>query len=155
MIYLWAIEFPYSKYNIPERENQHSTIQKFLKYSRTGKKQIFSAFRHLVISPQKKYLIVDLTNGSCNSVATNSCLAIRAFIKWAVLTSIPNYPISYTNMQKYTYTLINKETPLCDFIIEGEGELEFCEIVKTYAPPTILVRKYWFVGSEQKCCKTP
>ena len=38
MIYLWAIEFPYSKYNIPERENQHSTIQKFLKYSRTGKK---------------------------------------------------------------------------------------------------------------------
>ena len=37
-------------------------------------------------------------------------------------------------MQKYTYTLINKETPLCDFIIEGEGELEFCKIVKTYAP---------------------
>jgi hypothetical protein len=36
-------------------------------------------------------------------------------------------------MQKYTYTLINKETPLCDFIIEGEGELEFCKIVKTYA----------------------
>ena len=36
-------------------------------------------------------------------------------------------------MQKYTYSLINKETPLCDFIIEGEGELEFCKIVKTYA----------------------
>jgi hypothetical protein len=36
-------------------------------------------------------------------------------------------------MQKYTYTLINKETPLCDFIIKGEGELEFCKIVKTYA----------------------
>ena len=31
------------------------------------------------------------------------------------------------------YALINKETPLCDFIIEGEGELEFCKIVKTYA----------------------
>lgn len=36
-------------------------------------------------------------------------------------------------MQNLTYTLINKETPLCDFIIEGEGELEFCKIVKTYA----------------------
>lgn len=32
------------------------------------------------------------------------------------------------------YALINKETPLCDFIIEGDGELEFCKIVKTYAP---------------------
>lgn len=37
-------------------------------------------------------------------------------------------------MQNLTYTLINKETPLCDFIIEGEGELEFCKIVKTYVP---------------------
>lgn len=37
-------------------------------------------------------------------------------------------------MQNLTYTLINRETPLCDFIIEGEGELEFCKIVKTYAP---------------------
>lgn len=32
------------------------------------------------------------------------------------------------------YTLINKETPLCDFIIEGEGELELCKIVKEYHP---------------------
>lgn len=32
------------------------------------------------------------------------------------------------------YALINKETPLCDFIIEGEGELELCKIVKIYAP---------------------
>lgn len=32
------------------------------------------------------------------------------------------------------YALINKETPLCDFIIEGEGELELCEIVKIHAP---------------------
>ena len=31
-----------------------------------------------------------------------------------------------------TYTLINKETPLCDFIIEGQGELELCKIVKEY-----------------------
>lgn len=37
-------------------------------------------------------------------------------------------------MQNLTYTLINREMPLCDFIIEGEGELEFCKIVKTYAP---------------------
>ena len=37
-------------------------------------------------------------------------------------------------MNKITYTLINKETPLCDFIIEGEGELELCRIVKEYAP---------------------
>lgn len=36
-------------------------------------------------------------------------------------------------MQNLTYTLINKDVPLCDFIIEGEGELEFCKIVKTYA----------------------
>jgi hypothetical protein len=28
-------------------------------------------------------------------------------------------------MSDLIYTLINKETPLCDFIIEGEGEKEF------------------------------
>lgn len=32
------------------------------------------------------------------------------------------------------YTLINKETPLCDFIIEGQGELELCKVVKEYQP---------------------
>ena len=37
-------------------------------------------------------------------------------------------------MSGLTYTLINKETPLCDFIIEGEGELELCKIVKEYVP---------------------
>ena len=37
-------------------------------------------------------------------------------------------------MAGITYTLINKETPLCDFIIEGEGELELCKIVKEYNP---------------------
>lgn len=37
-------------------------------------------------------------------------------------------------MANTIYTLINKETPLCDFVIEGEGELEFCKIVKTYSP---------------------
>ncbi len=37
-------------------------------------------------------------------------------------------------MEGITYTLINKETPLCDFIIDGEGELEFCKIVKQYSP---------------------
>lgn len=37
-------------------------------------------------------------------------------------------------MEKLTYTLINKETPLCDFVIEGEGELELCKIIKEYAP---------------------
>lgn len=37
-------------------------------------------------------------------------------------------------MADVTYTLINKETPLCDFVIEGEGELELCKIVKKYAP---------------------
>ncbi|MCR5081638.1 MAG: hypothetical protein K6B17_09870 [Treponema sp.] len=37
-------------------------------------------------------------------------------------------------MQGLIYTLINKETPLCDFIIEGEGELELCKIVKEYNP---------------------
>ena len=35
-------------------------------------------------------------------------------------------------MSTLTYTLINKETPLCDFVIEGEGELELCKIVKEY-----------------------
>ena len=33
-----------------------------------------------------------------------------------------------------TYTLINKDAPLCDFVIEGEGELELCKIVKRYSP---------------------
>ena len=37
-------------------------------------------------------------------------------------------------MSDLVYTLINKETPLCDFIIEGEGELELCKIVKEYKP---------------------
>ncbi|MBR5646574.1 MAG: hypothetical protein IKX23_08060 [Treponema sp.] len=37
-------------------------------------------------------------------------------------------------MEGIVYTLINKETPLCDFIIEGEGELELCKIVKEYNP---------------------
>lgn len=37
-------------------------------------------------------------------------------------------------MSGLIYTLINKETPLCDFIIEGEGELELCKIVKEYNP---------------------
>lgn len=37
-------------------------------------------------------------------------------------------------MEKIIYTLINKETPLCDFIIEGEGELELCKIIKEYNP---------------------
>ena len=36
-------------------------------------------------------------------------------------------------MSDLVYTLINKETPLCDFIIEGEGELELCKIVKEYS----------------------
>ena len=35
-------------------------------------------------------------------------------------------------MSNILYTLINKETPLCDFIIEGEDELELCKIVKNY-----------------------
>lgn len=35
-------------------------------------------------------------------------------------------------MSDILYTLINKETPLCDFVIEGEGELELCRIVKEY-----------------------
>lgn len=54
--------------------------------------------------------------------------------KRALLTPFLKYSISYTDMQNLIYTLINRETPLCDFIIEGEGELEFCKIVKTYAP---------------------
>ena len=37
-------------------------------------------------------------------------------------------------MESLLYTLMNKETPLCDFIIEGEGELELCRIVKEYNP---------------------
>ena len=37
-------------------------------------------------------------------------------------------------MSDIIYTLINKETPLCDFVIEGEGELELCRIVKEYHP---------------------
>ena len=39
-----------------------------------------------------------------------------------------------SSMSKLIYTLINKETPLCDFVIEGEGELELCKIVKTFSP---------------------
>ena len=35
-------------------------------------------------------------------------------------------------MSDILYTLINKETLLCDFVIEGEGELELCKIVKEY-----------------------
>lgn len=41
-------------------------------------------------------------------------------------------------MSNLIYTLLNKETPLCDFIIEGEGELELCKIEKEYAP-----RPFW------------
>lgn len=37
-------------------------------------------------------------------------------------------------MSNLIYTLINKETPLCDFIIESEGELELCKIVKMCSP---------------------
>lgn len=37
-------------------------------------------------------------------------------------------------MDGLTYTLINKETPLCDFIIEGQGELEICKITKEHQP---------------------
>ena len=37
-------------------------------------------------------------------------------------------------MANLIYTLMNKETPLCDFTIEGEGELELCRIVKEYNP---------------------
>ena len=41
-------------------------------------------------------------------------------------------------MASLLYTLINKETPLCDFIIEGQGELELCKVVKEYSP-----RPFW------------
>ncbi len=37
-------------------------------------------------------------------------------------------------MSALTYTLLNKETPLCDFAIEGQGELELCKIVKEFKP---------------------
>lgn len=37
-------------------------------------------------------------------------------------------------MDSVIYTLINRETPLCDFVIEGKGELELCKIVKEYKP---------------------
>lgn len=37
-------------------------------------------------------------------------------------------------MDGLTYTLINKETPLCDFIIEGQGELEICKITREHQP---------------------
>ena len=37
-------------------------------------------------------------------------------------------------MAKIIYTLINKETPLCDFVIEGEGELELCSVTMPYSP---------------------
>ena len=33
-------------------------------------------------------------------------------------------------MERLTYTLMNREAPLCDFVIEGEGELELCKITK-------------------------
>jgi hypothetical protein len=36
-------------------------------------------------------------------------------------------------MSNVIYTLINRDAPLCDFVIEGEGELELCKIVKTYS----------------------
>ena len=42
--------------------------------------------------------------------------------------------LSNLYIQDMLYTLINKETPLCDFVIEGEGELELCKIVKTFSP---------------------
>ena len=35
-------------------------------------------------------------------------------------------------MADLTYTLMNKDTPLCDFYIEGEGELELCKITREY-----------------------
>lgn len=35
-------------------------------------------------------------------------------------------------MDSVIYTLINRETPLCDFVIEGKGELELCKVVKEY-----------------------
>lgn len=41
-------------------------------------------------------------------------------------------------MSQTIYTLINKEIPLCDFVIEGEGELELCKVVKEYNP-----RPFW------------
>lgn len=37
-------------------------------------------------------------------------------------------------MDGLTYTLINKETPLCDFIIEGQGGLEICKITREHQP---------------------
>ena len=37
-------------------------------------------------------------------------------------------------MDGLTYTLINKETPLCDFIIEGQDELEICKITREHQP---------------------
>jgi hypothetical protein len=37
-------------------------------------------------------------------------------------------------MENTVYTLINKDTPLCDFVIEGEGELELCSVIRTHAP---------------------
>lgn len=37
-------------------------------------------------------------------------------------------------MNDSIYTLLNEESPLCDFVIEGEGELELCKITKQYAP---------------------
>ena len=37
-------------------------------------------------------------------------------------------------MGSVIYTLINRETSLCDFVIEGEGELELCKVVKEYKP---------------------
>lgn len=32
------------------------------------------------------------------------------------------------------YTLMNRETPLCNFQITGEGDLEYCKILETFSP---------------------
>jgi len=37
-------------------------------------------------------------------------------------------------MANTIYTLINKETPLCDFVIEGKGELELCSVIRSHSP---------------------
>ena len=37
-------------------------------------------------------------------------------------------------MSSAVYTLLNREISLCDFVIEGEGELELCKIIKKYNP---------------------
>ena len=35
-------------------------------------------------------------------------------------------------MERILYTLMNKDRPLCDFEITGEGEMEICSIVKQH-----------------------